>query len=198
MPDSAWARGEKGGNRTRNTTWNTVKRFFLLSYLPMLPAQTRNLLAALLTLHSLGLGFAAFYLQRHSCGFRDTGAGPWVRTTARRKRYRAHLRRWATVPRILPVFPGCQRAVSRPRTLSLWAIRRRSPSCHSCYRSVFRPAFTDGCDPAVSRDCRTLDVRPVPSGVLKGVLIPRHPTNRIACNGSGLPILVPLFVWSCL
>ena len=104
VPDSAWARGEKGGNRTRNTTWNTVKRFFLLSYLPMLPAQARNLLAALLTLHSLGLGFAAFYLQRHSCGFRDTGAGPWVRTTARRKRYRAHLRRWATVPRILPVF----------------------------------------------------------------------------------------------
>lgn len=32
--------------------------------------------------------------------------------------------------------------------LSLWTIRRCSPSCHSCYRSVFRPAV-GGSGPAV-------------------------------------------------
>ena len=38
--------------------------------------------------------------------------------------------------------------------LSLWTVRRCSPSCHSCYRSVIRPALpketTEGSDP-VSR-----------------------------------------------
>lgn len=32
------------------------------------------------------------------------------------------------------------RCVGGPRSLSLWDIRRRCPSCHSCYRSVIRPA----------------------------------------------------------
>lgn len=41
-----------------------------------------------------------------------------------------------------------------PRALSLWAIRRCSPSCRSYYRSVFRPACTEGSDPASNMLCR--------------------------------------------
>ena len=39
--------------------------------------------------------------------------------------------------------------------LSLWTIRRCSPSCHSCYRSVFRPAV-GGERPRISRLLRYL------------------------------------------
>lgn len=44
---------------------------------------------------------------------------------------------------------GCQQAVSLSCALSLWAMRRRLFRCVSkVYRLAFRPAFTDGCDPA--------------------------------------------------
>ena len=33
--------------------------------------------------------------------------------------------------------------------LSWWAVRRHSPSCRSFFRSVFRPASTDGSYPAI-------------------------------------------------
>lgn len=36
-----------------------------------------------------------------------------------------------------------------PASLSIWDVRRLSPSCHSYYRSVFRPDFTDGSDPSL-------------------------------------------------
>ena len=49
---------------------------------------------------------------------------------------------------IIPCFPDLKVCRHMGTTLSLWAVRRRSPSCHSCYRSVFRPAFTDGSYPA--------------------------------------------------
>lgn len=34
-----------------------------------------------------------------------------------------------------------------PVVISLLTVRRCSPSCHSCYRSVIRTTCTDGCDP---------------------------------------------------
>ena len=44
---------------------------------------------------------------------------------------------------------GCQQAVSLSCALSLWAMHRRLFRCVSkVYRLAFRPAFTDGCDPA--------------------------------------------------
>lgn len=49
---------------------------------------------------------------------------------------------------IIPCFPALKVCRHMGTALSLWAVRRRSPSCHSCYRSVFRPAFTDGSHPA--------------------------------------------------
>lgn len=49
---------------------------------------------------------------------------------------------------IIPCVPALKVCRHMGTALSLWAVRRRSPSCHSCYRSVFRPAFTDGSYPA--------------------------------------------------
>ena len=44
---------------------------------------------------------------------------------------------------------GCQQVVSLSCALSLWAMHRRLFRCVSkVYRLAFRPAFTDGCDPA--------------------------------------------------
>ena len=43
--------------------------------------------------------------------------------------------------------------------LSLWAVRRRCPSCHSVYRSVLRPASTEGSYPAKERKEKNVPVK---------------------------------------
>ena len=58
-------------------------------------------------------------------------------------------------PTLYPDFSALEVRLCRgSHALSLWAIRRCSPSCRSYYRSVFRPACTEGSDPASNMLCR--------------------------------------------
>lgn len=67
-------------------------------------------------------------------------------------------------------------ALGAAPALSLWAVRRRSPSCRSYYRSVFRPAF-GGELPRFAAPCRA------PPSVRRAVCAFSTPSpNRFHCT----------------
>ena len=105
----------------------------------------------------------------------------------------------ATAPRIRfarPAFmPLHKRRVFASRgalgaapALSLWAVRRRSPSCRSCYRSVFRPAGYGWARPSsapVCPSCQALLTSALPPcdidrthGIVRFTMPPFAPESR--------------------